>query len=155
MVHNPGAGHSNFLMNQVTYSKKLQIAVGGKYCPFPLMQYSAFSHFLEQQYNRIEDRLFHSHDVTKAIIAEFAKLAKECGVQLIVAGITSDVATNDTIEYAKTLNLITGDISVDLGVKENRNLPHDGHPSAQANKQYAGKLFDLLKSNRLAHLDGG
>ena len=130
--------------------RHLQIAIDAvEYRPFPFMQYSAFSHFLEQQYNRIEARLYDSVLVTKAIIAEFAIVAKEHDVQLIVAGITSDVATNNMIEYAKSLNILTGDISVDLKIDGNRNLPHDGHPSARANKQYAEKVFDLLDKSRI------
>ena len=43
--------------------------------------------------------------------------------------------------------IMTVDISVDLGIKENTNLPYDGHPSAIANQQYARKL-DLFLCNK-------
>jgi hypothetical protein len=126
----------------------LRIASGdGEYRPFPLMKYSAFSHFLEQKYNNIEDYFYESHRVTEAIILEFAKLAQKHAVHLVVAGIYGDAVTHATLSSMTKYGVITGDISVDLNVKENTNLPSDGHPSAKANRAYCEKLFDLLDIN--------
>lgn len=120
-----------------------------EYEPFPLMQHSAFAHFLEQEYNKKEDRYHQSHKVTEAIVMEFAKVAREHGVQLVVAGITADETTRDTLKFARAKNLVAGDISVDLSVSENINLPHNSHPSARANEHYAQRLLGLLADNGL------
>ncbi len=48
------------------------------------------------------------------------------------------------LEYAKELGIMAVDISVDLNMEGNRNLPYDPHPSAIANKQYAQKLEAFL-----------
>jgi hypothetical protein len=48
------------------------------------------------------------------------------------------------LEYCKGRGIDTVDISVDLDIKENTNLPYDNHPSALANQQYAQKLRQPL-----------
>ncbi len=111
---------------------------------FPFMRNSAFAHFIEQTYNRLEERWYDSHQITKAIIKEFAELAEKHHVTLIVAGIIAHQNTEDMLEYAASLGAITGDVSVDLNIRENTNLPHDGHPSASANVQYAKNMEPLL-----------
>jgi len=113
---------------------------------FPLMRYSALIHLLEKAYNRIEDRFYHGHEVSKAIIRAFSDLCKKNEIQLIVAGIMNDSVTTSMLEYAKEQGNFTVDISVDLDIKGNRNLPHDRHPSAIAHKQYAQKLEAFLAS---------
>ena len=114
------------------------------YSEFPLMRYSSFIHFLEQQYNLLEDRFHNSHEVTKAIIKEFFRIAKKNSIQLLVVVIAKNHMTNDILAYARGLGILTGDISVDLENRRNNNLPHDSHPSAYANIQYAQKLEKLL-----------
>ena len=49
------------------------------------------------------------------------------------------------LEYARSEGIMVTDISVDLRIKENTNLPHDCHPSAFAHEQYAEKLEAFLK----------
>jgi len=45
--------------------------------------------------------------------------------------------------------IATVDISVDLKIPANNNLPHDLHPSAIANRQYADKLDGFLEGTVL------
>ncbi len=118
-----------------------------EYTPFPLMRYSAFIHLIENSYNNIEDRFYHSHEVSKAIIREFFKIAQENDIKLFVAGITSDSTTSDMLQYCQNQGIMTVDISVDLTRKENTMLPHDGHPSPIADRQYADKLAAFLRNN--------
>lgn len=118
-----------------------------EYREFPLMRYSAFVHYLEQRYNQIEDRYYHSHQVSRLIITEMHNLAMEAGCQLVVAGIYR--GSDAMLNYARRGGLHTVDISVDLSEKSNNNLPHDAHPSALANEQYADKLEAFLRSRVL------
>lgn len=128
--------------NNFTYSMtKLE------YREFPLMRVSALSHFLEVNYNQWEEGLYRSHQVSKAIILEFHRLAEANNVKLVVAGINSGSAK--MLEELSKEGIATVDISVDLKIPANNNLPHDLHPSAIANRQYAEKLDGFLQGTVL------
>jgi len=115
-----------------------------QYHEVPLARYSALANTLDDTYNRIVDQTYHSHDISKAIIDDFAELCKAHQIDLIVAGIVSDPPTTEMLEYCKSRGITTVDISVDLNIKENTNLPYDNHPSALADRQYAQKLRPVL-----------
>ncbi|MEG4211392.1 SGNH/GDSL hydrolase family protein [Microcoleus sp. S13_B4] len=116
-----------------------------EYHEFPLMRVSALSHFLEVNYNQVEEGLYRSHEVSKEIIEEFNRVAEANGVKLVVAGINAGSAK--MLEELSQEGIATGDISVDLKIPANNNLPHDIHPSAIANRQYAEKLAGVLQGN--------
>ncbi|HVS80572.1 MAG TPA: hypothetical protein VHE60_02430 [Pyrinomonadaceae bacterium] len=110
----------------------------------PLLHYSAFANFLDDTYNDSLEKTYHSHEVSRVLIEDFANLCKANGIEFVVAGILSDPATTDMLKYFSAKGIMTVDISVDLGIKENTTLPYDGHPSAIANKEYARKLESFL-----------
>jgi len=116
---------------------------------FPLMRHLTLAHVIEKSYNRIEGRLRRKHEVSKAIIKDFAALCKKNNIPFIVAGIRRDSATADMLKFAGALGTMTVDISVDLDIKGNRNWPYDGHPSAKVQAQYAQKLEGFLKNSIL------
>lgn len=116
---------------------------------FPLMRYSALIHAVERAYNRIEDRFYQSHEVSKAIVKELSDLCQKNGVQFFLAGITSDALTMDMLEYGTTQGILTIDISVDMSLPDNHNYPYDNHPSFFANQQYAQKLDSFLRNEML------
>lgn len=130
---------------------KLNVSIDTlEYRPFPLMRYSAFIHALEESYDRYEERHSQSHEITKAIIKEFADVCRTRGIELVVAGLTSDPTTLDMFRYCNGEGVKTVDIWVDfLNIKENNNLPYDSHPSAVAHRQYAQKLEHFLRSDVL------
>ena len=115
-----------------------------EYHEVPLARYSALANTLDETYNRIVDQTYHSHDVSKAIIEDFAELCKAHQIDFIVAGIVADAPTAEMLEYCKSRGMTTVDISVDLNLRENTNLPYDNHPSALADRQYAQKLRPVL-----------
>ncbi|MCU0545721.1 MAG: SGNH/GDSL hydrolase family protein [Oscillatoriaceae cyanobacterium Prado104] len=114
-----------------------------EYREFPLMRVSALSHFLEINYNQFEEQLYQSREVSLAIIREFHRLAEANNVKLVVAGINAGSAK--MLEELNAGGIATVDISVDLKIPANNNLPHDLHPSAVANRQYAEKLVSFLQ----------
>lgn len=118
-----------------------------EYREFPLMRVSAFSHFLEINYNQLEEQLYKSREVSLAIIQEFHRLAEANNVKLVVAGINAGSA--QMLEELSKEGIATVDISVDLKIPANNNLPHDLHPSAVANRQYAEKLGNFLHDFKL------
>jgi len=70
-------------------------------------------------------------------------VAEAKGVKLVVAGINSGSAK--MLQELSQEGIATADISVDLKIPGNNNLPHDIHPSAMANRQYAEKLQFFLQ----------
>ena len=119
-----------------------------EYREFPLMRVSALSHFLEVIYNKFfEENYYRSHEVSKAIIEEFNRVAEAKGVKLVVVGINSGSAK--MLQELSQEGIPTADISVDLKIPANNNLPHDSHPSAIANRQYAEKLEGFLQDTVL------
>ena len=115
------------------------------YREFPLMRYSAYVHALEESYDGYEERHAHSHEVTQAIVKEISALCRANGIELVVAGLTSDPIAADMLLYCQREGIKAKSIWVDLSIKENNNLPYDTHPSALAHKQYAEKLETLLR----------
>jgi hypothetical protein len=111
------------------------------------MRVSALVNFLEVSYNQFEEEFYRSHEVSRAIIVEFKRLAEANGVNLVVAGINPGSAT--MLAELNQVGMATVDISVDLKVPANNNLPHDLHPSAIANRQYAQKLESFLQGTVL------
>jgi len=91
--------------------------------------------------------LYKSHDVSKAIIEEFNRVAEANNIKLVVAGINAGSAK--MLDELSQEGIATVDISVDLKVPGNNNLPHDIHPSATANRQYAEKLDGFLQGTVL------
>jgi len=121
---------------------------------FPLMRYSAFLHLFEAAYHRFESRYYRSHDVSKAIIKDFQRICQKREIPFVVAGILSDPVTLNMLDYTKTQDIMTVDISVDLNREGYRNLPYDAHPSATANIGFAQKLEFFLRNtilHRLTH----
>ena len=119
----------------------------GDYKEFPLMRYSALVNYLEIKYDQLEDRLIHSHDVSKALVLEMAKTASEHNIKFIVAGIASSAGTLDVLNFAREHGISSIDISVDL--KDPANKLPDGHPNAVANRHFADKLAGLLRTEVL------
>jgi hypothetical protein len=121
----------------------LQIAMADVvYREFPLMRRSALAHFVEITYDNYEAWRTPSRRITEALIEEIAALADSNGVQLVFAFIDGYPYMMD---FTRRVGIPTVDISVDLSLPENNNLPHDGHPSAHAHRQYADKLAPILR----------
>lgn len=114
-----------------------------EYGEFFMMRRLALSHFLEMQWNAIEEKLLRSHQVSEALILEMARLSKEHRVKFVVAAISED---QQMLKFVDQHGIPNVDISVDLKTKEYKNLPHDSHPSAPANKLYAEKLEPAVKA---------
>ena len=126
-----------------------------EYRAFPLMRYSAFMHAVEQTYNAYEERRTRSHDITKLLMKEIIELCKARGINVIIAGLTSDATTSDLLSYCDSQGAKTININVDLTIKENTNLPFDSHPSAAAHRQYAEKLAAFISSSPELDIQAG
>jgi hypothetical protein len=110
------------------------------------MRHSALVHFGEMLYNQLEDRWYHSHQVSKRLLLEMAELAQHSQVQFILATIAEDALTREMLEFARAQGLMAVDISVDARRPEYTNQPHDSHPSALANAYYAERIETFLRT---------
>jgi len=114
-----------------------------EYPELPLIRISSLVNWLEERYNKVEDRIRRSHEVSRALLLEFNRVARDHGVRPIVAGI---MPGEDLLASCKQEGAKTADISVDISRNEYNLLPLDGHPNANANREYAGKLFRALRA---------
>lgn len=120
-----------------------------KYRQFPLMGYSALSHFLEQVYNKFEANYYHIRQVSEALVLEIAGTAQKSEIPFVGVGITASAGTRKMLLLLQQHGFKAVDISVDLHNLQNTNYPHDGHPNAATNRQYADKLEAFLRAEVL------
>jgi hypothetical protein len=114
-----------------------------EYSEFPMMKQLALSHFLEQSWNTIEDKFLRSHQVSETLIMEMARLSQEHQVTFMVAAISDD---RHMLKFVDQQGISNVDISIDPKAKEYKNLPHDPHPNAAANKLYAARLEPAIRT---------
>lgn len=110
----------------------------------PLLHYSAFANYLDDTYNRSIEESYQSHEVSKKIIEDIATVCGAHQIEFVVAGLLNDAPTLEMLGHLNRKGIKTVDMSVDLRIRENNNLPYDAHPSALANQQYAQKLKTFL-----------
>jgi hypothetical protein len=120
-----------------------------EYTEFPLMRHSAFVHFLETTYNRLEDTWSHSQQVSQRLLLEMAELTNQYHVEFILATIAEDARTCEMLTFAQAHGLMGVDISVDSTRLEYTNQLHDSHPSSLANAHYAQRLETFLRTEVL------
>lgn len=116
------------------------------YRELPLQRRLALVNFADDVFNRNADQFHRSREVSKALIREIARLAAEQGTRLVFAQIFGG---REMLDFARANDIPAVDMSVDLDLPENRNLPHDGHPSALANRKYAETLEAFLHAGIL------
>ncbi len=122
----------SFRMEEVLYSE------------FPLMRYSALSHYLETIYNSREEEIYRGREVSRAILAKMAGVCAERDILFAIAEIAHPAVM---MSFAESRAIPAIDISVDLRIEANSNMPHDAHPSALAHRRYAAALGTFLREN--------
>ena len=115
-----------------------------EYREVPLARYSALANLLDSTYDRLVETTYHSHDISRKLIEQFYDLCKANQIDFVVAGIFSDASTREMLDYCRSKGIPATDISVDLRIRENTNLPYDDHPSALANLEYERTLESFL-----------
>jgi hypothetical protein len=124
------------------------------YAPLPFMDRCAFLHRLETAYNRWEDRSRHGRLVAQAIFREINRICRDHQIIPVLADLTWDRKTGEMLEYCRSLGMFGVDISLDFTHPDNNFLPHDGHPNARANREYARRLGDFLQERVMPQLAG-
>ena len=143
-------GQLEYPYARLGHNGKLNYYIGKvEFNEFPFMRHSALSAFIEHKYDYLKDHFCHILHVTQALVLEFANTAKQHNVPAVVAGITGNMETYAMLSFVQENGFKAVDIEVDLRIRENTNYPHDGHPSAGANKKYADKLEAFLRTKVL------
>ena len=117
-----------------------------EYAGFFLLRYSALANYLDERYDASLEGSYRQHEVSLAVLDEFWNLCKSNGIEFVLAGIYPDPIMTETLKSFNAKGAMTVDISVDMTLKENANMPYDAHPSAVANKQFAQKLEAFLRT---------
>ena len=110
----------------------------------PFVRVSALAHFLERQYNELEERRYDSRAGLAELVRTFASEARAAGVEPMLATNVDDERTRAMTDLARRGAIPVVDISADLRQPGFRNLPHDGHSSAIAHRAYAERLDEGL-----------
>lgn len=118
-----------------------------EYRPFPLMCWSALSHYLEMIYNNAEDTQLRSTDITRHLIQQIQEQSEAGGARFLLAGIFRHPETSKMLEHFAAQGMATLDISEDTEAPQLRILPEDGHPNALAHARMATTLGDFLQQN--------
>jgi hypothetical protein len=116
------------------------------YAEFPLMRRSALANLAATAFDLLDDRRLRSHEVTRALLARFAAAARAGGAPVLVTTLEASAANAPILAYAASLEARVVDASVDLRIRENTNLPHDGHPSPLAHRRYARRLAPQIEA---------
>jgi hypothetical protein len=115
-----------------------------QYPSLALLRHSALANFLDDRYNEATVASYDSHNVSIAVVNECWTLCKSNGIEFVLAGILPSSLTSSMLQSFNEKDVMTVDIGVDLGLRENLNP--DGHPSPIANKQFAQKLEAFLRA---------
>jgi hypothetical protein len=113
-----------------------------RYTPWPLVEHSALINFVETKYNKSQVLTHHAAEVSQALIARFAELCKQHGVDFVLAGITRDSRTKRMLSWGTQQGWKTVDISVDMNIPE--NALSDRHPGKKVHVEFAQKLERFL-----------
>lgn len=114
------------------------------------VRHSALCNFLQEKWFSYEDYKVKSHDVSCAIIGEMNRLIREQQARFLVAGITTATDTRKTLDFCAAQGIDTISIATDLSQPGATNLPHDGHPSATTQRNYAEALIHRLRQYQQA-----
>lgn len=117
-----------------------------EYKAFPLMKYSALSHYLELRYNTRQDAALRSHEITRRLIWQFVETCKAREVSFLLSGIYRHEGTSQMLDYFGKEGVSVLDMSVDLDAEDMRIMPSDGHPNAKAHQKMAQYLSLWLAS---------
>jgi hypothetical protein len=116
------------------------------YREVPGMRRSALAHLAATAWDLLDDRRLRGGAVTLVLLDEFLARAREAGVPVVVTTLEASAANAPLLAHAATLGARAVDVAVDLRLRENTNLPHDGHPSALAQRRYATRLARAIRA---------
>jgi len=116
------------------------------YAELPLMRRSALANLAATAWDLLDDRGLRGPEVTRALLARFVAAAQSRGAPVVFVTLEASPANPPILHTAASLGARAADISLDLRIRANTNLPHDGHPSALAHRRYAKRLAPLLRA---------
>lgn len=110
------------------------------YTGLPGNKRSALINLFDDAINRIERIWLKESVVTLALFERMAELTRDQGIQLVVAGLSTDGGTQSMLSQLQDLGINTIDIGHEFWEPRYNNLPWDSHPNPMAQTMYADKL---------------
>jgi hypothetical protein len=115
------------------------------YRSFPFTGLSAFTNLVEDRYNRWEQRRLRNQEVSRSLMDEFARLARERGTRMVVALMDRRASAVGMAEHCRSRGIPVVDIAEDLTRPGWTMAPHDNHPSPLAHRAYAERLAAFIE----------
>ncbi len=148
VVSNQRLGAVSFPYGKMGADGKVQIVIEPlRYDLMPLLRHSALASYLDDSFIARTRNEGQYHEVSKRVMELFADECRARGIKFVVAGIYRAPLTADMLAYCASRGMQTVDISVDLSVPANSNMPFDGHPSPHAARHFAKELEAFLSNN--------
>lgn len=114
------------------------------FTPIPWVEKSAIATFINQTWNAFEDKKIIGFPVSKYLILEFQKLAKQYNFKLIIADVAYSKRSNEIKTFCLKRNINYVTISPDFSLGNYTLAPYDYHPNKMAHKVYAYKLYEYI-----------
>jgi hypothetical protein len=114
------------------------------FTPIPWVEKAAIATFINQTWNAFEDKKTNGFPVSKYLILDFQKLAKQYNFKLIIADVAYSKRSEEIENfcYKRKINYVS--ISPDFSLGNYTLAPYDYHPNKLAHKVYAGKLYEYI-----------
>jgi hypothetical protein len=116
-----------------------------EYAELPLMRRSALANLAATAWDLLDDRRLRGHEVTRALLARFIAAARAHAATVVFTTLEASPANEPMLAFAASQGARAADVSLDLRIRANTNLPYDGHPSALAQRRYAKRLAPILR----------
>jgi lysophospholipase L1-like esterase len=116
-----------------------------EYAELPLMRRSALANLAATAWDLLDDRRLRGHEVTRALVARFIAVAHAHGATVVFTTLEASPANEPILAFAASQGARAADVSLDLRIRANTNLPYDGHPSALAQRRTAKRLAPVLR----------
>jgi hypothetical protein len=116
------------------------------YREVPGMRRLALAHLVATAWDVLDDHRLRGGEVTLRLLDAFLASAREAGVPVLVTTLEASPANAPLLAHAAAGGARGVDASIDLRVRENTNLPHDGHPSALAQRRIAARLAPAIRA---------
>ena len=123
------------------------------YREVPGMRWSALAHLVAPGWDLLDERHLRGPEVTRELVRRFTAEALAAGAPVLFVTLEASPTNEGLLAAARSFGAHAADVSVDLRVRANTNLPGDGHPSALAHRRYAARIARTIRELRGASAD--
>ncbi|MEO0038069.1 MAG: hypothetical protein RIQ59_1280 [Bacteroidota bacterium] len=122
------------------------IEITKDFTPIPFKENFAIASFIDQMWNKIDDRKTTGFPVSKILFQDFQELANQYHFKLIIADVSQSNKFEDIKYFCVKRNINYVNISPDFSLGNYTLAPYDYHPNKMAHKVYALKLYEYINN---------